>query len=188
MSGKTAGTRQKGKPVPTPRRGEGQVARTTSLPALDGWVLPQLDYPTFRLALVAKVMDRLTIRRLSEAGGISYSEWRVLSRLMTLKEGATVRQIADLAWVDRAEVSRAVAALEKQGLISRRANSRDLRTPILTLTETGRRKYESLIAVRGAFHEGLMADLSQPERAKLDKLLGKIMHRLLDSLEDEKAL
>jgi len=149
---------------------------------LGGWVLPDLDYPTFRLSLVAKVMDRLTLRRLSESGEISFAQWRVLSRLATAPQGATVGQIADLAWVDRAEVSRAVAALEARGLAARRENPEDRRKPIIYLTELGRRDYLPLARDRSAFHESLVADLTEEERHTLDRLLAKVAQRLVASL------
>ena len=154
----------------------------SDIPALDGWILPDLDYSTFRLAMVAKVMDRLTLRRLSERGDATYAEWRVISRLATMPNGATVGQIADLAWVDRAEVSRAATALEQRGLTARRENPEDRRKPILYLTEAGREAYAPMARDRSAFHAALVADLTQEERETLDKLLAKVARRIVASL------
>ena len=50
--------------------------------------------------------------------------------------------------------------------------------PILSLTKAGRRKYEALVGERAAFHEALIGDLSDNERATLDRILGKIALRL----------
>ena len=169
--------------------------RTARSPALkmgdpmvpDGWVLPDLDYPTFRLSLVAKVMDRLTLRRLARRGDTSLAEWRVLSRLATMPTGATVGQIADIAWVDRAEVSRAAAALERRGLTARRVNPQDRRTPILSLTDAGRDRYAAMAQARGAFHASLLVDLNQAERDTLDRLLARIARRLMTTLAAEAA-
>lgn len=153
---------------------------------LGGWRLPDLDFPTFRLSLVAKVMDRLTLRRLSELGDLTFAEWRVLSRLATSPEGLTVGQIADLAWVDRAEVSRAATALEARGLTARRENPEDRRKPILYLTEAGRVHYRPTAEARSRFHESLVADLSPEERDMLDTLLGRIGQRLVLALKEGK--
>lgn len=151
---------------------------------LNGWRLRDLDFPTFRLSLVAKVMDRLTLRHLAEKTDYTFAEWRVLSRLASLPDGATVGQIADLAWVDRAEVSRAAAALERRGVTARRQNPEDRRKPILYLTEDGKAAYQPMAADRGAFHAGLVQDLSTDERAELDRLLGKIAQRLVTALQN----
>jgi len=145
----------------------------------DGWVIPGLDYPSFRLALVAKVMDRLTMRQFDGTDELTYPEWRVLSRLYLSTAGSTVRQLADQAWVDRAEVSRAVAGLERRGLSDRRANPRDRRMPIVFLTAAGRALYEPLIAARNRFHEEVLAALSAKEKDTLDRLLKKMVDRLL---------
>ena len=144
---------------------------------LAGWAYPGLDYPTFRLVLVAKAIDRLTLRWLAEHSGLTASEWRVLSRLAP-RASATVGQIAEMAWVDRAEVSRAAYALEQRGLTSRRPNPRDRRSPMLFCTDAGRAEYERLIGPRAAFHRSLANDLDGAEEAALDALLVKIARRL----------
>lgn len=148
-------------------------------PELPGWVVPELDYPTFRITLIAKVMDRLTLRRLAETGELTLAQWRVLARLAA-NPGSTVGQIADLAWVDRAEVSRAVAALEKRGLTTRVNNPADARTPLLSCTAAGLEQYRKVLADRQAFHEQLMSDLSEDELGQLDDLLVRIAHRVVD--------
>ena len=145
----------------------------------EGWVLPELDYPTFRLSLVAKYMDRLTIRQLAELSDLSYAEWRVLSRLALMPDGGTVGRIAGLAWVDRAEVSRAASSLEKRGMVQRRANTADRRTPILSLTDAGKAEQHRIMTARGSFHESLIQDLTTEERAMLDALLHKVAGRVL---------
>jgi DNA-binding MarR family transcriptional regulator len=145
---------------------------------LAGWVLPGMDYPTYRLSLVGKAMNRITVRKLSAANELTYAEWRVLSRLATAAGGATIRQLAETSWADRAEVSRAASQLEERSLVERRDNPEDRRMPILSLTKAGRRKYEALVGERAAFHEALIGDLSDNERATLDRILGKIALRL----------
>ena len=153
----------------------------------NGWVVPDLDYPTFRITLIAKVMDRVTLRRLAQRAVMTYAEWRVVSRLATMPDGATVGQIADLAWVDRAEVSRAASTLEARGMTARRPNEGDRRRPILQLTEKGWAEYRASVQRRCAFHETLLADLDASERAELDRMLGKIGGRLTQMLNEEQG-
>lgn len=154
---------------------------------LPGWNLSQLNYPTFRVTLVAKIMDRLTMRYLADRGDMTYAEWRVLARLGTLQKGGTVGQVADLAWVDRAEVSRAATNLEKRGLTARRENQQDRRTPILYLTEKGDALYQEALEERNGFHQSLLLDLSEEERAQFDGLLAKVGQRLLHLLRSGSA-
>ncbi len=126
---------------------------------------------------MAKAIDRLTLRMLADACNLTIAEWRVLSRLAPI-EGATVRQIAEMAWVDRAEVSRAATALEARGLVGRRDNPQDGRAPILFVTAEGRAEYERLLPIRASFHRGLAEDLTESERETLDALLGRIARKL----------
>lgn len=146
---------------------------------LTGWKIEPLDFPTFRIGLLAKVMDRVTIRALSRQTDLSYAQWRVLARLGLMENGGTVREIAELAWVDRAEVSRAVSTLESMGLVDRHENKADRRAPIIALTAEGQIVYRTVLEKRSAFHENLLADLSAEERATLDHLLTRIGERLL---------
>lgn len=148
-----------------------------------GWKVDQLDFPTFRIGLIAKLMDRATIRQLAQVTDLSYAQWRVLSRLSLMPDGGTVGDVARLAWVDRAEVSRAVAALEALGLVSRRNNAADRRAPLLALTAQGDAVRRDVLARRICFHEHLLADLSAADRDMLDGLLARIGERLLGEFE-----
>ena len=148
-----------------------------------GWKVDQLDFPTFRIGLIAKLMDRATIRQLAQVTDLSYAQWRVLSRLSLMPEGGTVGDIARLAWVDRAEVSRAVAVLEAQGFVSRRDNAADRRAPLLALTVQGEVVRREVLAKRIAFHEHLLAGLSPTDRETLDILLARIGESLLGDLD-----
>jgi DNA-binding MarR family transcriptional regulator len=142
-------------------------------PRLAGWNYAGLDYPTFHLVLVAKAIDRMTLRTLRDHCAMTVAEWRVLSRLAPT-DGATVRQIAEWAWVDRAEVSRAASEMEKRGLTSRRPNPADKRAPILFCTPAGHAEYDRLLPMRAAFHAQLSGLLDAEEGATLDRLLARI--------------
>lgn len=147
---------------------------------LDGWKIEGLDFPSFRMSLLVKVMDRLTIRELAGVTDLPIAEWRVLSRLALSKGGLTVRQIAMKAWVDRAEVSRAASSLEARGYLARRNNPADRRAPIMFLTPEGETVYKPLMAQRTAFHARVMESLDQEEQDLLDGLLRKMAVNLLE--------
>jgi DNA-binding MarR family transcriptional regulator len=135
--------------------------------------------------LVAKAIDRLTLKMLSDNCDLTIAEWRVLSRLAPI-EGATVRELSRMAWVDRAEVSRAAASLETNGYTSRRPNPSDGRAPILSITDAGTQLYDRLLPIRAEFHRALASDLSDEERTLLDGLLSRIARKVAD-LTDEQA-
>lgn len=158
--------------------------RAASQPApqegdLDGWRLNGLDFPSFRLSLVAKVMDRLTIRDLARMTDLTIAQWRVLSRLASAPGGLTVRQIAERAWVDRGEVSRAVTVLEQRRLSTRRVNPSDSRAPLLSVSARGLEEYRRIIAARSEFHATIMRNMSRAECREFDRLLKKLATELL---------
>jgi DNA-binding MarR family transcriptional regulator len=176
--------RQDDKGVNGSRSDDGGIT-VSSTEILSGWNVDRLGYPTFRITLIAKIMDRITIRYLSESGDLTYAEWRVLARLAMMPDGGTVRQVAELAWVDRAEVSRAVNALESRNLVVRKMNERDRRAPMLLLTKKGVDQYEAALKQRIAFHESLLCDLSESDREMLDSLLFQIAARLSKLMKSE---
>lgn len=151
----------------------------------EGWKLPGLDYPSFRLTIVAKLINRLTAQQLAQTSKLSFAEWRVLCHL-AIMDGTTVRGVAAKAWVDRAEVSRAIARLESAGLAARRSNPADERMPIFSATKAGKQLYKALIRERSRFHRVVGADLDDEERRIFDKALGKMMTRLLDAMVESK--
>ena len=150
---------------------------------LPGWAIKGLDYPTFRIGLLAKVMDRLTIRDLMDVDGLTYAEWRVLVRLAAVEDGGTPGRVAELAWADLAEVSRAIGSLEHKGLVERHRNAKDRRTSILRLTASGREQHESTLSRRNGFHERLLAALTLDERQQLDSLLSKVGSQLREAMQ-----
>jgi len=153
---------------------------------LPGWAIKGLDYPTFRIGLLAKVMDRLTIRDLMDVDGLTYAEWRVLVRLSAVEDGGTPGRVAELAWADLAEVSRAIGSLERKGLVERHRNPKDLRTSILRLTPSGRAQHEVTLARRNRFHERLLAGLTMDERGQLDALLSKVGAQLREVMGSDR--
>ena len=163
---------------------ETRVTQGQSADQIAGWNYPGLDYSTFRLVLVAKAIDRLTLKMLSDNCELTIAEWRVLSRLAPI-DGATVRELSRMAWVDRAEVSRAAASLEAAGYTSRRPNPGDGRAPILFITAAGRALYARLLPIRAEFHRNLAADLSEDERILLDRLLYRIARKVSDLTDDQ---
>ncbi|GAA3245075.1 MarR family transcriptional regulator [Dactylosporangium siamense] len=77
-------------------------------------------------------------RALSEAHGLSMSEFEILDRLVT--QQCEKRRMQDLAadmYLSQSALSRAVARLEKSGLVSRALCEADRRGVFVTLTAEG---------------------------------------------------
>ena len=101
------------------------------------------SYFGYRIVLAAKHFDRAIQKLLAEHSDLSLPEWRVMSQLGLVPTG-TVRSLADGAAVDRAEISRATRSLEAKGLVRRREDETDRRSPVFSLTPAGRRRYKTV--------------------------------------------
>ena len=149
----------------------------TDSPLPETWQLFDQVHLPYRILLLAKLLDRATARQLRDREGLTLAEWRVLAHLETLGEASSAR-IAAAAAADRAEVSRAVASLEKAGLILRRPDHGNRKRLLLRLTDKGQQVHRALRAKRVAYFEYLLADLDADERASLDAALLKIARRV----------
>ena len=141
---------------------------------------------TFRILLLAKMLDRLNTRLLQESAELSLAEWRLLGQL-SMESPASVRQLAEWSWVDRAEVSRAAAALEKRGLVKREENPKDRRSPLFFFTEDGRAVVERVLPVRREFLASLTAKLNKAQRDALEEALLIVAQECVARLNDPPA-
>ncbi|WP_234327225.1 MarR family transcriptional regulator [Streptomyces sp. NRRL WC-3742] len=113
-----------------------------------------LDSPA-QAALVAQWRDLLARhaatscaldRELGEKYGLGMSEFEVLERLVEAcgENGPNLR-VSDLAptvHLSQSALSRLIARLEKHGLVTRSMCELDRRGVVITLTESGRQRYE----------------------------------------------
>ncbi len=144
------------------------------------------DYLPYRITLLAKLLDRCTTRLLQTNSGLSVAEWRVLAQL-ALESPSSVRQLAEQAWVDRAEVSRAAASLERRGLIQRQANEKDRRSPLLYCTPDGIEVFRRVAPSRTAFHKCLTGMLAPGQLDQIEAALLTLATHCVDELESDPA-
>jgi DNA-binding MarR family transcriptional regulator len=98
-------------------------------------------------------------RALQEGHGLSLSEFEILDRLIA--QDCEKRRMQDLAadmYLSQSALSRAVARLEKHGLVARALCEADRRGVFVTLTEEGMARHS---AARGT-HLAILAEHLQP--------------------------
>lgn len=83
-----------------------------------------------------------------------------------------------------------MSGLEKRGLVQRRANPRDNRETLISLTKSGERAYARMIAAAQASNDALLAPFSTGDCAQLVALVDRLTDRARDILarEQEGAL
>jgi DNA-binding MarR family transcriptional regulator len=134
---------------------------------------------SFQVSVLAKLLDRRLARLVVDRFDLTVAEYRVLAQVM-LYPRSTVRAIAERTYVDKAQVSRAAAALEAEAFITRDMLDHDRRSPVFTVTRTGRALLNRLIPLRQAQEAELAAGLSP---AELD-VLRTVLPALIEALGD----
>jgi DNA-binding MarR family transcriptional regulator len=106
--------------------------------------------------------------------GVTVPEWRVLLSLAQHPQ-ATAADIAARWAMEKMAVSRAVRRLERDRLIARRPVRNDRRRQALRLTPAGRRLYRRILPAADARYHAIMACLGPSERARLRRLLARLI-------------
>jgi DNA-binding MarR family transcriptional regulator len=155
------------------------IAAEKALAALEErWtnVAPQ-NLP-YHILLLSKLLDRVTAQHVRETADLSLAEWRAMAHVDYLGT-CSASQVANLAFVDRAEVSRALTTLEARGLVYREPHPKKKNSRLVSLTEEGKKVHAMVRGERGKFFDDWVADLSAQERRQLDAGLRRIIRRVV---------
>lgn len=129
-------------------------------------------YLPYRLLLLSKLIDKKASEYVARVN-LSLAEWRVIAHIRRFGQ-LTISQISRSAFVDRAEVCRAAASLEKGGLLRREANPGNRRSQLLVLTEQGEATFRMISEGRMAFFQELCGELTLSERKAMESGLRKL--------------
>jgi DNA-binding MarR family transcriptional regulator len=155
------------------------IAVERALEALeDRWanVAPQ-NLP-YHILLLSKLLDRVTAQHVRETADLSLAEWRTMAHLDYLGT-CSASEIANLAFVDRAEVSRSIHALEARGLVRREPHPNKRNSRLVSLTDAGKKVHVAIRGERGKFFNDWVADLTDDDRKQLDSGLRQIIRRVV---------
>lgn len=135
------------------------------------------------LAILGRLVDRCMIRRLAEIG-LNLAQWRAVA-LLSLSGKTTFRELAEYAWLDRGDLSRALRRLEAAGLVRRSPNPRDQRSIILALTPRGRRIYTAFSAEWRLFEREFNSLFKAGELRQLNDGLALLASQCLRHMADQ---
>src|SRR5262252_2384620 len=117
--------------------------------------------------------------RLATAEGLTAARWQVLGAVALAGRPLTVPQIARRMGLTRQAVQATVDQLRRDTLIDISDNPDHRRSPLINLTERGRRKYAALDRQQTTWINELSAGLKIPDLTATARLL----HDLSDTLE-----
>ena len=134
------------------------------------------DFLPYQLNVAATLVSQALSRLYAERYGIGVPEWRVLVTLGQF-ETMTGKAVGEHTHMHKTKVSRAVALLEKNKLVTRRANQSDLRESLLSLTPQGRAVYDELAPDAVAFARDLIEAIDPADRDAFARALQQLVRR-----------
>ena len=140
---------------------------------------PVLDLDRFlpyRLDILAESVSQALSRLYQERYGLGVPEWRVLAHLGQYAP-ITAKAIGAHSRMHKTKVSRAVAELERLGLVSRTDSDQDRREELLSLTAKGTAAYDDLAPKAADFARHLLDDLSATEQRALERAIERLLKK-----------
>ncbi len=137
----------------------------------------------YRLAVLSERVSKRLSREYSETYGLSIPEWRVMAHLSRSAK-VSVRDIHINANLEKPRVSRAVAKLEKSGLVEKIVNDTDHRLVELSLTNEGWNVLNSFLPQALELEQRLLSTFTKEEAVLFYDMVERL-HAELD--KDPKA-
>ncbi len=140
-----------------------------------------------RVMMLANLLRRAATLRYRRLLDLKPGEWGIVGQLGERAPRSLI-DLADAMGLDKAQISRGVSNLVRQGLVTRKTNPGNSREVLIALTPRGRTANAIILEVGGRANEALLADLSPRERRELASLLDLFTHRAHKLLGEEQAL
>lgn len=121
--------------------------------------------------------DRM--RRLSELDGLPSSYRMLLFNLAKMKPGVTQLDLVKATHLKPPTVSVTLGKMERDGLVTRRDNEKDLRETFVFLTDKGKAIDDRVRAIHEEGDRIALQNLSDEEIETLSALLNKVIDNLL---------
>lgn len=116
--------------------------------------------------------------------GLSSSQYKYVLRVCEYP-GITQDQFFSLFYVNPSNITRALVALEKQGFVLRRQNTKDRRTYQLFPTEHAREVYPQITEICRDWQDRLLASVAPESRESALQLLESIALRAVEENNKE---
>ena len=136
------------------------------------------EFLPYRLSVAASQISRRFAARYAKEAGLTIPEWRVLAHLSRCG-AVSVRDIHSCVNLEKPRVSRAVARLETQGLVSKAPVDLDGRLVAISLTDRGREVLDDIVPIAKSLDQTLRDSVDARELAVFCRVMER-MHASLD--------
>jgi DNA-binding MarR family transcriptional regulator len=131
------------------------------------------DFLPYRLAVLSHRLSEALAAIYEDLHRLSTPQWRVMAAVADVP-GRTAQDVVRMTPMEKATVSRAVAALIGRGFLKREADDRDGRAARLFLTEAGRAAYADIAPAVSAIEARLEAALPNGARTRILQTLASL--------------
>lgn len=132
------------------------------------------DFLPYLLNQAAEATSRGFQSTYRDRFGLTRTQWRIMANLGRFGAMAA-RDICRISHIDKTKVSRAVAGMEADGLLTRTPSDQDRRAENLSLTPKGRAVFAEIGQRAIAFDADLRARLGSEVAAQIDTILRQIV-------------
>ena len=133
----------------------------------------------YRLSVLSNIVSQAIAREYEERFQLSITEWRVVA-ILGRYDGIAAREVSQRTAMDKVAVSRAVAALVKDGRVRRGIADHDKRESVLRLTARGWKIFDEVAPLALAHERRLLAHLEVREQEWLTRILDKLLEAELE--------
>lgn len=137
------------------------------------------EFLPYRLSVLTARVSRRLSAVYEKEHGLTIPEWRVIAHLGRCTR-ASVRDFHNCVNMEKPRVSRAIAKLERSGLVKKSPGEDDQRLIEVSLTDQGRRTLEAIVPEALEFQHDLLGALSEEEVRQLVSLMERL-HAKLDT-------
>ena len=140
------------------------------------------EFLPYKLSVLASRTTKMLSKIYGDKYGLSTPEWRVLAHVAR-REKMSVREIHDSVYLEKPAVSRAVAKLEKAGLLRKSTCETDHRLVEIELTDGGHDVFNGIVPEALSFEAAILSAFSAEEKVQLHDLMERL-HDVLDMQPD----
>ena len=136
-------------------------------------ILELENFLPYRLSVLAQLVSELLHDLYAGPFDLAVTEWRVMAALGRFAP-LTASEVGQRIVMDKVAVSRAVAGLEKRGLVERTADRADRRRAPLKLSARGRSVHARIVPLALEYEAKLYGALNADERRQFDALSDRL--------------
>ena len=136
------------------------------------------------LKLSAKNWEKSADIAMQEQFGLAGSKWKIIT-ILSLKEGITQKQIADMAFVEAPTLVPVIDKMEKEGFLTREADPEDRRNNLIFMTEKSRKLVDPIIDSILEIRNMGLNKISKKDMEIAKKVLEQIMNNTKEFIKQK---